>query len=604
MPRVPQVQPIQEARPAPAVRLDPNVPEAAFGGGQSAAAVSGATKNLLGAVESIAVKAKQNADDVVAQNAAAQIQNIKNDLTYNDKYGAMTKRGKDAFGVVDEYGEKFDKAITEITDNLNNQDQKAMVMKYALGQKSEFSTALQKHTFTEAKAYDDQTTKSLIDAGQNDAILNYQNAGAVEKGVQQQIMAITSNAQRNGIPLDSEVYKAAVRNARSGTQSAVIGRMVDNGQYGVAEQYYNQVKDQIDGADAVRVEKTMEAGKVIHQGNIAWAKYKTMTFADGMPDIGKIEGKVMSDPNLSEGERLKVADYVRARAREQIANTNMANQAEDKDFMNTLIKTRQGGASLEDALKLVPKYSRDPMDQQAKLEAVKKTYAPPSESDPRAKYALWEGIQEGKTTAAAIDEAFNQGKINATDWNNLKQDRYKAEIEGRSPEMKSTQERIRQLAVENFGTDKDLKDKFILEVNDAGRGKSPDEVWKIANDKLKVDPTTQNHFLWINALPYGGTSQYKTDEDRRRAESLAFGKASEDIGATTLQAIKIGAARTGAKEFKPADFENFANSLGGYDEIKPGTNTYNAIQSLMKKNKPVVVENIKAVLEKYPDGKF
>lgn len=593
---------IQQA-PIPGARFNTEAPLAAFGGGQAQQGVNNAIDAAAGDVFKIAAKEKETADDTATKKAYADALTVKNNLIYDPQSGVMTRKGQDALGVVDEYQPKFKKSLDDIENGLANQDQKDQFQSIRAAQEAEFNGSLQKHIATESQVFAEQTNKAALEASMNDAVLNYHNPGAVEKNIETQKAIILSRARDQGI--EGPIADQQISDVTSKTYTAVIGRMLANGDDQTAQKFYEANKDKItDAADATAIEKSLESSKTASESMDAWNKVKNFRLSDGTPNEAKMQSAIYSDPNVSVKKKDEIWSFVKARAAEQTADKNKQDQANDRSFLNNVIKTRQQGQPMDEALKLVQRFSTDPYDQATKTEAVKKIYAPPTDSDPQTKYKLWEGIQEGTTTGADLDAALQKNMINSTDWTALKEDRYRIEIEGRSPEMKSVKDRVQQLAIETFGSDKEKQRAFELEVSDSARGKSPEEYWKIAQDKLKTDPSTQKHFLWMNALPFGGGYQYQSDQQKRDATNLAFGKANQDLGPEVVKAIGQGYSRLGNKSFQPSDLESFTQRVGGYQNLKPGTPVNNAIQSLMKRNKPVVPENIKAVLDKYPDGKY
>jgi hypothetical protein len=189
--------------------------------------------------------------------------------------------------------------------------------------------------------------------------------------------------------------------------------------------------------------------------------------------------------------------------------------------------------------------------------------------------------------------------VNFADWRSLREDHYKTLIDGRDPLEKANTERIKALADEKFGSKKVQREQFLYEVHVAGQGKTPDEVWKIANDKLDKAPGTG----WFGTN-IGADQQYKVDLKTRDAERTAWGKAAQDIGGDTVKAVRKGLEMKKGAPASLSDFDAFTKELGGYDAVKPGTPTNNAIQSLIRHKSPVTPANIKAVLQRYPEGNF
>lgn len=582
------------------VRVGGDVSAEAFGGGRSEQQVTQSVDQFTGAVGRLADQAKKKADDVAFMSADRQLSEAEIRIQLDSK----KMLGKDAAGSPDYAKEQWDKTVEDVSKGLANDDQKQLLMHSSNSRWQSLNNAVQTHTFGQLQQYDENETKGYLETSKSAAVLNADDPGRVGQEIVRQKFMMQEFATRHGIPADSEQFKQMQQDTISGTHQGVISAQIDSGNSAKAAKYFNEVKGEMKAADILTTEKSIKQGQILEQGQTAWKQYGSMRLADGTPDEAAIQAKVMANKSIAPDEREKVWDFVKSRAAEDIANKTRQDQARDRSFMNTAIQARQQGQPLEQAIKLANKFGVDSYDQATKMEAIKKIYAPPGDSDQAVKYKLWEGIQEGKTTSAEIDDALQKNLLNAKDWSAMKEERYKAEVEGRSPEMKSARDRVKQLSVQTFGSDKARSQAFELEVTEAARNKSPDEYWKIANDKIKTDPSTQNHFLWMQSLPFGGQEFYKSDAEKRGASSLAFGKANEDLGLDVVKSIGQGVARKGGKTFTPTDIEAFSQEFGGYQNIKPGTPVHNAIQSLMRRNKPIVPENIKAVLAQYPDGAF
>lgn len=263
MPTVPKLTRVESNptianQPLPSQRLNPDAPLEAFGGGASAEAVTAAGQGVLASVKKIADEEQAKADDLATQEAYSKTVTLKNGLFWNQKTGAFLRKGKDAFGITEEYGTQFDKGADEIEKNLGNQTQKQMYKKMRLQQKLELTGNLERHTFTEAQTFDDETTEAGLITTQDDAVLNYQNPGKIQESLDVQKALIISNAQRLGKP--AEWVRLKLEDTQSKTHAKVINRMLANGQDLTAKTYFDSVKQELTGADSAVLEKSLEEG--------------------------------------------------------------------------------------------------------------------------------------------------------------------------------------------------------------------------------------------------------------------------------------------------------------------------------------------------------
>jgi len=192
MPTVPyQTQNRVQTEVGPNIRVSTDAPVEAFGGGK---AVTG----LADQISKIGMEIKQRADDASTQEAYAKTVELRNNLMYDPKDGAMNKSGKDAFGIHEQYGADFDTQADKIESELKNDTQRAMYRKIRQSQKMDLEGSLQQHTLAEAKKYENQTAEAALVTARSDAVLNFQNPGAVEKSIETQRALIESHADKNG----------------------------------------------------------------------------------------------------------------------------------------------------------------------------------------------------------------------------------------------------------------------------------------------------------------------------------------------------------------------------------------------------------------------
>lgn len=592
-----QISPSQtvQATGIPSARVDESAPLEAFGGGQSEAGVTSAAGGLANVAGDLAMQQIDKANQVAHLDAVNKAQDAATQLQVQ----ISQMRGKDALAAPDIMNKQWGDTVDKIRSSLQNGTQQAAFDRSTADLYHNLNHTTQTHVAQQMETYDDQTTSSFIANSKTAAVLNADDPDIVSDQLAKQTAVMKDWAGRKGIPVDSDIFKQKLTDTLSSTHTDVIQSQLDAGNTNGADAYFAANKDGMNAADAMKMQKAIESNKDISLGMDIWGEVQTMKLPNGMPNEAAMEKDVMSRDDLSDEKKQRMWTYVKSQARDAILQKNQADQANDRAFMDQAIQGRQKGVALDDALKSVSKFAQDPYDQQVKEAAIQKMYAPPDVTDVKAKYNLWQGIQNGTATKGDIDSAMQKGLINEKDWDSLQQENYKAEIEGRSPEMKATNDRIKQLAESQFGDNKDKTAQFELDVRDASTGKTADEKWQIANDKLKTAPGTG----WFGSNWFA-QPQFQVDAKTTAANSLAFGQAESDIGPDTVRAIRAGAALKGNNNFSPGDLETFSQSVGGYQNLKPGTPVNTAMQSLMNKGMPVTPANIKAVLGKYPDGKY
>lgn len=592
----------QEVRPG--ARMDAPASLEAFGGGASNQAVFSAVAGTAKAATDAFEAERDQADAAAAQKAHDQTIQIRNRIMYGSgdgkDPGAISRKGEAAFGTMADSLPSFDKQTDEIEKNLGSQRQKNIYAQIRNKERLNLETSLREHISREAMSFQDSTETSLAERYQQDAAANFQTPGFVETQVKQLRGLMTARGARLGWGKEKTDQETA--DALAALHAGVIQRMTDSDDPERAAEYFEANKDAL-GKYAHTAKDLVERSAAIERGNAAWERVGAFRLADGTPDEGKMQEAILGDDSMTPQEREKAWDFVKAKAGEARAQKSREDSARDRSFLNSAISARKQNQPLESALKLAARFSIDPYDRALKEDAIKKMYSPEQVvTNPQKKIALWEGIQDGTVGRADIDAAAARGELSPSDHISLRQDYYNVVSEGKSPEMRRAHERVKLLAQDSFGKDPEAIASFLSEVQSEARGKTPDEFFKIATDKLKTDPATQHSFFSL--FSWGGQEQYKSDLEKRNAESLAFGKADQDLGAETMKAISNSALRSGKKAFTPADFDAFTVEMGGYDKVKPGTAAYEAMQSLIKRNQLVTPRNIRKVLELYPDGKW
>lgn len=327
MPTVPKYQSQVQERGLPSARLTQAADVEAFGGGQSFERVSNEIQKYI-------IQEKEKADDVATTDAYTQALEAKNRLMYDTENGAMTRRGKNAFGAVEEYSEAYTKELDRIEKGLSNDSQRAVFKKIRQQQGQQLNSSLQRHVFSESQKYDEETTISALDASRDDAIKNYQDSGRIAESIRIQSSAIDAYGARNG--LSSEAISKKKLESISATHSGVIERMLNNGQDQLAKAYYDEVKKSLTGSDASTVEKTLQVGSLRGESQRKTDEIveKNLSLSDSLDMARKINDPELRDSVVSRiktrfSEQKAVQDQQRL-ARYQEAS-NILEETQDKD---------------------------------------------------------------------------------------------------------------------------------------------------------------------------------------------------------------------------------------------------------------------------------
>lgn len=598
MPQVPVYgeQRVQETA-LPDVRIGANATVDAFGGGRSADALSDATQGFEKEVSDIGQQEKSKADNLAALSFDNQLSQTQTQIQVN----ASKMLGRDALGAPDYVTKAWNDAITKVQSQASNDAQKMAIARAAAARYQELNRFTQIHVGDQMQKFADNETQSYIENSRTAAVQNAFDPDKVNAEIARTTAASYELLSRKGIPLDSEQAKTVLQSNLSNLNKSVTQALLDKDSptnVQDAKAYVDSHKDQFTGQDLIAVQKAVDSAETAKISMDAYNSVKGMKLPTGEPDEARMQRAIFARSDISDQRKQEIWKFVDGMNKDAVRQKALNDQANDRTFMNTAIQARQQGASLQDALKLADRFGSDPYDTSLKQNAIRQIYAPPTKSDPTAYISLWERIQDGNAQKSEIDQAFNKQQINSEDWRKLREDFYKSNTEDTSAEDKQTWDRIKILAEENF-SDKKKRDEFMYVMHSSSDGKSNEELWKIANDKLKTAPGTG-----IFGTDWFGQTQWKADYDKSDAQDKAWGKLYQDVGDSETKAIGQGLLYSGKKTWGLGDVDSFAAEFGGYDKIKGGTPVNNAIQSLMRRKQLATPANIKAVLSKYPDGKY
>lgn len=309
MPVVPKYQGGVQSQGLPSTFGNAQPSLEAFGGGQATAQVTDAAQSLISDTQKLVLEEKKKADDLAVSEYWSKLNQYQNDRIYNSKDGLMTRRGKDSFGAADEFNTGFNQYADKLdADILKNEDQRIAAKKVRDKEYLDFDNKIQTHLYKERTAYDEEVTKTGIEAAKNDAILNFQVPGKVAQSVSFQENLIREHAKRTG--KGDDWVKTELAKGSSDIHSGVVERMLAQGNDQSAEAYYKANKAGFTGDDATKIEKALEIGSTLGGGqraaDAAWQKYK----GDYAAAADHIYESLKNKPKVRE----KALDVLRERA--------------------------------------------------------------------------------------------------------------------------------------------------------------------------------------------------------------------------------------------------------------------------------------------------
>lgn len=304
MPRVPVVDgPQLRSTALGGARVRAVASEEAFGGGRANEGIDRALNQTV----DIFQREAEKANELAVLEADTKAVRHKNSLFYDEKSGAMTRKGKDAIAAVGEYTDQWDKSTKEIEESLSNPAQRRAFRARAEGHKTELNGQLQKHAFMESQNYDTEQTQARVAVAQEEAVLNYKDPFIVGRNLQVQEAEIKKHAERLGLP--PEKAQLMLQESKSKTHSQIIERMLVSGNDLEADAYAKSNKDQFTGQDSLRVEKLLEDGSL---------RGGSQRFTDDVMKRGLTMSQALEEAKSIENPKLRDAAASRVREEFQI----------------------------------------------------------------------------------------------------------------------------------------------------------------------------------------------------------------------------------------------------------------------------------------------
>jgi len=285
-----------------------------------------ALQNVVASAAKVYQVQKKNADDVAIMSADQKLSALQTQLLYDPKTGAMNRRGKDAFGAVQETGDSFTQGIDEIESTLSDNDQKAAFRKMAMQRQSEVSNSLNKHVSVESQKYDIEQTSALVKTEQDAVTKNPYDQDRVASSLFRQQQSIAALGQRMGMP--PEKIAEGISEAQTATHAAVINTMLAQGNDLKAKEYYDANVDQIVGKPKEHLTKDLEAGSVRGESQRKAAEF----FGDGTDLKSALDqAREITDPKVQDATVQKIKELNQQkdmvdRDRKEQLNIRMANE--------------------------------------------------------------------------------------------------------------------------------------------------------------------------------------------------------------------------------------------------------------------------------------
>ena len=254
--KVPVYEPQETIRPLGQVADRGGAPAAAFGAG-----IGEALRDVSSTLARVGLIERRKADQTAVTSAETKLSSWTNDRLFNPEIGAFSVQGKKAFGLSGVVMPEYDRQVSELTSSLSNDEQRSAFAQMAASRRVAINQKLNEHEYHQREQYYDDESESALQNSVRSAGNFFNDPAQIAFELSRQQQVIKNQAERHG--WSSEQANQTYANSRSKTHLGVIERMLSMNNLGQAKVYYHDVKSQLLGDDATRVERALQTGDAV-----------------------------------------------------------------------------------------------------------------------------------------------------------------------------------------------------------------------------------------------------------------------------------------------------------------------------------------------------
>lgn len=596
MPRTPtSPSPFNSKQVAPSIlggeKFDASAPLAAFGEGPEVERVFQSAENVENIGLSIEEKAKRDQDALRVQQHKIHFLGQKNQWMST----ALSQKGENAFAAVPQVNEAFDKTAKDMSEDLQNDSQRAEFKSFLAEEKVSTMGTLSNHVTQQRKELDLNSTSALIQNYINDGANNWQDANHVARAEGMLRKTLDEYHDRQGMPVGDPARIADTRDQLSVFHGSVVAQMLAGNNPDSAKSYFEKHKEEIVQSRQPQLEKEINTAKNQHIAIQMLKEVGHYTYPDGSPNLSKMQDAVLARTDLNDEQKQQVIRDLAPLASSRYKAVTQQKMEAERGFQNAMATNLKQGVDLNTALSQVPKFGGDEATQLHRETYLKRLYAKDDTNpDTKAPALIFDDIIHGRATPQAIDEALKNKEINTKEYETLSRKYKEAIVSGVTPEEKVAWPQIQELAKRKFGKDDPAKENFLRLMITKSNGLMSTDIVKVAKEELGKDPNTGGF------LGFGKKRQFESDLTKQDATSPVWNRINQDLGHPVTKAIIDGLNAHGGPPVTPKDISDFADRFGGADSLKTGGRANKAILFLIANypKSPVTAKNVEWALGK------
>lgn len=256
MPRVPTYEQQVGVQNLPGARVQNYVTPEGLGAG-----VGQALQRTAGVVNDIAQREQEKANIAAVMDADRQLADLEMRLFNDPENGALTRRGRDAFGLPERVFPEWDKQVSQISGRLTPAQRDAF-QRSATSRRNDLNRTLSRHVVQESDRYYQEERQAYIATAAEAAAANYTDPTRIDLEADRAVMAARAAALDDGA--SPFVIQQTERNARGQVYTTAIKRMVDADPSSAVD-YFEQVKDRLTTAQVMALEPVIKEARVTAQ---------------------------------------------------------------------------------------------------------------------------------------------------------------------------------------------------------------------------------------------------------------------------------------------------------------------------------------------------
>lgn len=279
---------------------------------------------------------RDRADSVAILAYQRQYGEWENKYLFDRDNGAMSKQGKDSFGLPEQTQEEFTKVTGDLDKTLTNERQRTLAERFKADRAVSLDLTVRRHVLQEQDRYEGEELKGHLENLQNSIAANANDPKTALKLTAEGVASMQEHLPKIG--LGPEAVQQRVMKFTSGAHEAVINQLLSSDQDKAAKVYFEQpeIKAQIDGDAQARIERALEEGSIRGESQ---QKADAIIATGGTLTEQRTAAKNIDDP--------KVRERVLQLIEHEDAVNDKAKRDADEALLNTVYdKVRKSGGNL------------------------------------------------------------------------------------------------------------------------------------------------------------------------------------------------------------------------------------------------------------------